>query len=235
VERISHIDGSSMLNVVRLSLLAVRGVELRPHEAVAIVQELIHSSAEVELVPPFGPLSLESVVILPDGRVGSRSCAATPAVSEVGRLLEAMLPHGRGQGGLRYTLARAQLEVDAPPFDSLEALSVSLARFEAGDRRRVIRALLARAEGFEPRLVAVAPPRPPANRPAFAWRAGAAVVTSFVLGRYRRQPSSCPRARRRRRRAMPSRARRRCTRRRFPGTAARFSSIRVARTRRAAR
>lgn len=170
---------------VVLRSLPGRGVELRLHEAVAIVQELIHSSADVALVPPLGPPSLESVVLLPNGRVGSRSCAATPAVSEVGRLLESMLPRGRGQvaGGLRYTLARAQLEVDAPPFDSLEALSASLARFEAGDRRRVIRSVLARAEGVERRLVAVAPPRLPSKRlPAFAWRAAIAVVTAFVFG-----------------------------------------------------
>lgn len=174
-----------MMNGVRLSLLASRGVELRSHEAVAIVQELIQSSTEVELVPPFGPLSLDSVVILRDGRVGSSSSAATPAISEVGRLLESMLPRGREKvaGGLRYTLARAQLEVDAPPFDSLEALSASLARFEAGDRRRVIRSLLARAEGFEPRLVAVVPPPPPAKRlPSFAWGAAAAVATAFAVG-----------------------------------------------------
>jgi hypothetical protein len=174
-----------MVNGVRLSLLGSRGVELRPHEAVAIVQELIQSSAEVPLAPPLGPVRLDSVVILRDGRVGSSSCAATPAVSEVGRLLESMLRQGRGQvaGGLRYTLARTQLEVDAPPFDSLEALSASLARFEAGDRRRVIRSLLARAEGFEPRLVTVAPQPPPAKRlPAFARGAAAAVATAFGLG-----------------------------------------------------
>ena len=183
--RISQSTVHPMVNGVRLSLLASRGVELRPYEAVAIVQELIRSSAEVDLVPPFGPLSLDNVVILRDGRVGSSSCAAMPAVSEVGRLLESMLPRGREKvaGGLRYTLARAQLEVDAPPFDSLEALSASLARFEAGDRRRVIRSLLARAEGFEPRLVAVAPPPPPAKRVlAFAGRAAAAVVTAFAIG-----------------------------------------------------
>jgi hypothetical protein len=203
-----------MMNGVRLSLLGNRGVELRPHEAVAIVQELIQSGAEVDLVPPFGPLTVDSIVILRDGRVGSSSCAATPAVSEVGRLLESMLPRGRGKvaGGLRYTLARAQLEVDAPPFDSLDALSASLARFESGDRRRVIRSLLARAGGLAPRFVPVTPPRTGGpkrsalrmadrgpkrsalrmadrgpKRSALpmtkrAWRAAAAVVTAFGLG-----------------------------------------------------
>lgn len=161
------------------------GVELRPHEAVAIVQQLIHSSCDAALEPPFGPLSLDGIVILPDGRVGSRNCAATPAVSEVGRLLESMLALGNGPiaGGLRYTLARAQLEVDAPPFDSLHALSASLGRFEKGDRRRVVRSLLARAETVEPRIVAVAPPPDPASEPrTHGWRAAAAVVVSFILG-----------------------------------------------------
>ena len=157
------------MNFVSLSSLIGRGVELQPHEAVAIAQQLIHASADVPLVRPFGPPTLESIVILSDGRVGSRRSAATPAVSELGRLLDSMLPSGRGQvpGGLRYTLARALLEVDAPPFDSLQALSASLVRFEHGDRRRVVRSLLARADGVAPRLVAVAAP-PDACRAA--WR-----------------------------------------------------------------
>lgn len=170
---------------VPLRSLLGRGVELRPHESVAIAQQLIHSVADAALEPPFGPLRLDSVVIFPDGRVGSRSCAVTPAVSEVGRLLESMLALGRGPltGGLRYTLARAQLEVDAPPFDSLEALSASLARFENGDRRRVVRSLLARATGDAPRIVAIAPPSDAARRPnKHGWRAAAAVVASFILG-----------------------------------------------------
>jgi hypothetical protein len=78
-------------------------------------------------------------------------------VSEVGRLLEAMLLQGSRQavpGGLRYTVARASLEVDAPPFDSLRALSSSLSRFEKGDRRQVLRTLLARTEGAGLHLVA---------------------------------------------------------------------------------
>lgn len=170
---------------VRLRSLLGRGVELRPHESVAIAQQLIHSRADAALEPPFGPLSLDSVVIFPDGQVGSRSCAATPAVSEVGRLLESMLALGLGPlpGGLRYTLARAQLEVDAPPFDSLQALSASLARFERGDRCRVVRSVLARLEGVPPRIVAVAPPRVDLHRRhTNGRRAAAAVVASFILG-----------------------------------------------------
>ena len=173
---------------VPLRALLGRGVELRPHEAIAIAQQLIHSSADVAVEPPFGPVSLDGIVIFPDGRVGSRNCAATPAVSEVGLLLEAMLALGRGPvaGALRYTLARAQLEVDAPPFDSLNALSASLSRFEKGDPRRVVRSLVARADGVEPGIVAIAPLHDDLRRPhSYGWRAAAAaaaVVASFVVG-----------------------------------------------------
>src|SRR5688572_15483449 len=182
------------MHSVALETLIRRGVVVRPHEAVAIAQQLIHSTVDVELTPPLGPPTVESVVIFPDGRVASSSSAATPAVSEVGRLLEAMLPRGHGQsvpGGLRYAVARALLEVDAPPFDSLQALSSSLARFETGDRPQVVRALVARAEGAGPRLVtatatraAITPVPDEVTRPShgFAWRAAAAVVLSFTVG-----------------------------------------------------
>jgi hypothetical protein len=69
-----------------------------------------------------------------------------PAVSEVAILLEAMLPAGtRLPATLRYTIARALLNVDAPPFDSIEELSSALARFERNDRDAVIRDLVDRA------------------------------------------------------------------------------------------
>ena len=111
-----------------------------------------------------------------------------------------MLPQGGGPGvpgGLRYAVARALLEVDAPPFDSLQALSVSLSRFETGDRRQVLRSLMARAEGAGPRLVArsesrekaipVEPvtetvPLRSASRHHALWRAAAAVLLSFGIG-----------------------------------------------------
>ena len=45
-------------------------------------------------------------------------------------------------GGLRYTIARALLEVDVPPFDSLDDFSRDLARHEHGDRAGIVRRLL---------------------------------------------------------------------------------------------
>jgi hypothetical protein len=48
-------------------------------------------------------------------------------------------------GSVRYLVARALLDVDAPPFDSLEDFSRALARHERGDRTEVVRRLLDRA------------------------------------------------------------------------------------------
>jgi TolB protein len=154
--------------LVALRALLDGGVQLRPHEAVAIVQQLLYSNPEIELARPFGPPTIDTLVLFSDGRVGSQTSAALPAVSEIGRLLDAMLPRTRGSavpGGLRYAIARALLEVDAPPFDSVDELSASLARFETGDRAGVVRGLLARAIRPAPRLV-LAPPPVPAPTPA---------------------------------------------------------------------
>jgi hypothetical protein len=60
--------------------------------------------------------------------------------------LESILPPGVPvHGGLRYSLARALLDVDAPPYDSLEDFSLALARYERADRAQVVRGLVARA------------------------------------------------------------------------------------------
>src|SRR5688500_14638182 len=59
-----------------------------------------------------------------------------------------MLPRGGPTpvpGALRYTMARAMLEVDAPPFDSIDELSAVLQRHEKGDRTVVLREVYARA------------------------------------------------------------------------------------------
>jgi hypothetical protein len=147
--------------------LGARGIQLKSHEAVALVQQLIYSDGKVELTPPFGPPTLDSVAICPDGRVVSRASAVTPVMSEIGRLLDDMLPRGRGipvPGGLRYAIARAMLEVDVAPFDSLAALSTTLARFETGDRREVVRALYARAATAVPHRDAAGPELAPPVR-----------------------------------------------------------------------
>jgi hypothetical protein len=129
------------------------GVTIEPEEAVAIVQQLIaafRGGRCTEIVePPFGPPTAERVVIFDDGSVGCRGCETTPAVSEIALLLEALLPPApaRVPGGLRYTIARALLDVDVPPFDSLDELSETLARYERGPREPIVIALLQRVAG----------------------------------------------------------------------------------------
>ncbi len=127
------------------------GIIFEAHEAVAIAQQLISSFEEPgradQVHLPYGPPSVESVWLNQDGTVNCRSCTMTPAVSDVGNFLEQLLPPGstRVPGGLRYTLARALLNVDAPPFDSLDELSSDLVRHERGDRAAVVRRLVARS------------------------------------------------------------------------------------------
>jgi hypothetical protein len=80
--------------------------------------------------------------------VACRALAATAAVFELGIFLESMLPRGgpvRVPGALRYVIARALLEVDAPPFDSVAGFTATLARHEKGDRSDVVRALFTRS------------------------------------------------------------------------------------------
>src|ERR1700736_4479684 len=126
-----------------------RGVELRHYEAVAVAQQLIASlDADVQPRPPLSPPSLDNVRLGPDGSVVCLGGAAKPEVPQIAILLRAMLPRGgttRVPGGLRYTIARALREVEAPPFDSLADLSSALMRQERLDRSVVLRGLYARA------------------------------------------------------------------------------------------
>jgi hypothetical protein len=127
------------------------GMAFEAEEAVAIAQQLIASLRDPryadEVRPPYGPPSAENVFLKEDGSVVCRCCAATPAVSEVGSFLDDLLPAGspRVPGGLRYTIARSLLDVDVPPFDSLDELSHDLARHERGNRAAIVRRTLARA------------------------------------------------------------------------------------------
>jgi hypothetical protein len=126
------------------------GVRVEPEEAVAIAQQLIATLRDGvppdHVEPPFGPPTVETVVLLADGSVACRGCDATPAVSEIARLLQTMLPAGASKvaGALRYTIARAMLDVDAPPFDSIDDLSDTLARFERGRRDQIVIRVLRR-------------------------------------------------------------------------------------------
>jgi hypothetical protein len=72
-------------------------------------------------------------------------------------LLAEMLPHEgtvRVPGALRYTIARALSEVEAPPFASVVDLSAALSRHEQCDRVSVVRELYARAASKPPQRTA---------------------------------------------------------------------------------
>jgi len=91
---------------------------------------------------PCGPLSPDTVNLSRDGSVSHIGSDAAPELAEVARFLHAMLGSGaKVPGALRYTVARALREVDAPPFDSLADFSRTLARFEPSDRRAAVREL----------------------------------------------------------------------------------------------
>jgi hypothetical protein len=145
---------------ISIAELLAAGIRFEADEAVAIAQQLIdalrnpHPGAEV--VPPYGPPSAETVSLQGDGTVVCRGCGTTPAVSEIGIFLHSLLSHGspRVPGGLRYTIARALLDVDVPPFDSLDDFSRDLARHERGARADVVRRLLRRARGERTAVIA---------------------------------------------------------------------------------
>jgi hypothetical protein len=128
------------------------GAGLEPHEAVAIIQQLMaHVEDDVELTQR-GPPSLDNVRLGSDGSVVCRGCTPRPAVFEIATLLEAMLSRSgktRVSGALRYTIARALLEVEAPRFPSVADFSAALKRHEKGDRDVVLRALYARTTAVD--------------------------------------------------------------------------------------
>jgi len=132
-----------------------QGITFSADEAVAITQQLISGlrsgGAHDAARPTYGPPSLEHVALNDDGSVVSLG-GENARVSEVGIFLDALLPEGSTKvpGGLRYTMARALLDVDVPPFDSLDDLSGELARHEHGDRASVVRGVISRSRGLQP-------------------------------------------------------------------------------------
>jgi hypothetical protein len=138
-----------MLRRLSIDQLQRAGVLIGSAEAVAIAQQLIRSlqSRNYQAQPPFGPPTVENVFLAPDGSVTCASCDSGCAVSEIAILLDALLPPGTHgvPGSLRYTVARALLEVDAPPFDSIDEFSHALSRHERGDAAAVIAGVLSRA------------------------------------------------------------------------------------------
>ena len=130
---------------VSLSEVLSSGVQIDPHEAVAVVLELmsyLDQKRDGDAGAPAAAPTLETVHLTSDGTARCDSCAGVPDVADIGRLLDGMLPtEGKVPGALRYTIARARLEVDAPPFVSLEDFASALKRFEKGRREEVMSAL----------------------------------------------------------------------------------------------
>jgi len=141
-----------MTTTSSIAELQSAGVQLDAAEAVAVAQQLIQSlsgaSVPAVLEPPYGPPTAATVVLGTDGSVTCAGCGSTPAISEIAIFLDTLLPKGtpRVPGALRYTIARALLEVDVAPFDSLDAFSEALARLEHGDRSEIVRRLIQRSE-----------------------------------------------------------------------------------------
>jgi WD40-like Beta Propeller Repeat len=139
---------------VTLELLLRRGLELDAHEAVAIVLGI--GSAGIPRI--------DNVEVRSDGSVTCILPTGTPTVRDVAALLQRLLPAGaRVPPPLRYAIGRGLGEVEAPPFESLEAFSTVLRRFESGERTAVIRGLLQRAARPSPQAevpIAQARPRP---------------------------------------------------------------------------
>jgi hypothetical protein len=108
---------------------------------------------------PLGPPSPGNVRLHADGSVTCDGYHVKPAVFEMAILVQTLLPPGSMHvpGGLRYAIARALLEVDAPPFDSIEDFSRALERFERGHRRDVVRGARARSTGERVALPFVRP------------------------------------------------------------------------------
>jgi len=141
-----------MTTTASIAELQHAGVTLEAGEAVAVAQQLIqalrHCDNSGGVEPPYGPPTAANVILNDDGSVSCAACGTTPAISEIAIFLDALLPSGspRVPGGLRYTIARGLLEVDVPPFDSLDDFSEALMRHERGPRDEAVRGLLRRAE-----------------------------------------------------------------------------------------
>lgn len=141
-----------MTNMASIAELQLAGVTVEADEAVAIAQQLIDAlcggADDAHAQPPFGPLSVTRVWLHADGRVRCAGYDTTPAVSEVAILLQALLrpEPARLPGGLRYAIARALLDVDVPPFDSLQDFADTLTRYERGPRDAAVRRVLERLD-----------------------------------------------------------------------------------------
>jgi len=140
-----------MAYAVSLADLRRAGLAFTADEVVAIAEQLIHRRADEALCRPFGPLDLDRVRVVSDGSIRCLGCDATPSVAELAILLQRLLEAtSHAPGGLRYAVARALHEVDAPPFDSLEEFWLGIARFAQAPGDDTLRRLIARWDRRRP-------------------------------------------------------------------------------------
>jgi hypothetical protein len=140
-----------MAYAVSLADLRRAGLVFSPDEVVAIAEQLIHPRSADAPAAPFGPLAADRIRVASDGSVLCSGCDATPSPAELAIVLQDLLDGTpRVPGGLRYAMARALHEVDAPPFDSLDEFWSSLARFAAPEGEDVVCGLLARWDRRRP-------------------------------------------------------------------------------------
>jgi len=126
------------------------GMTLTASEAVAIARAALAfdpTRAAGSDAPSGLPLS-DTIFVEPDGSIVGLH-AAPPTITEVASLLRSLLPLGTPgvPGGLRYAIARALGEVDAPPFTSPEDFSIVLSRFQTAAGSSVAHEQLGRVEG----------------------------------------------------------------------------------------
>lgn len=151
-----------MSTTVTLTLtdLHARNVAPKPHEAVAIVLSLVGHTPSASAVnhdtTRFELPSAATICLSGDGTVSTQNPTGRLGPADVATLLQQILDETPGvPPGLLYSIARALRAVEAPPFESTDAFLRALTRFERGDRRDVVRGLVARFEG------APAPQPPP--------------------------------------------------------------------------
>jgi len=129
-----------MINSPALARVLAHAAPLEPHEAVAIAQQTVQNRI---------------------------AAGVTVDVAEFAELLDRLLRAAtRVTVPLRYTVARAAGELEAPPYKTVQELALALRRFESGDRTNVVRRVMARAQ---PRRRALLP------------RVAIAVIAAMIL------------------------------------------------------
>jgi hypothetical protein len=145
-----------MLRAGKLQDVIDTGVSFTWAEAVAVVQQVIACHERERAGAPTAPC-LENLWIAPDGAVLCEGGWPALTVGDAAMLLETCLRRAgetNVPGGLRYTLARAMRQVDAPPLDSIAALAMALSRHERAQASAILSDLYSRTIDAAPRTSA---------------------------------------------------------------------------------